>query len=49
MARMLMEDPAHAEQILADWANVLPAQLQKYGEDPEKLHAVFEAVRYVHW
>ena len=45
MARMLTEDPDHAEQILGDWARLLPAQLQRYGETAEALSAAFERIR----
>ena len=45
MARMLTEDPDHAEQILGDWACLLPVQLQRYGETAEALSAAFERIR----
>jgi hypothetical protein len=37
MARMLMEDLGHADQILADWSKLLPTQIEKYKEDQVRM------------
>ncbi|GAX77267.1 hypothetical protein CEUSTIGMA_g4713.t1 [Chlamydomonas eustigma] len=45
MLRMLVEDLNNANKILENWSQVLPAQLDMYGETQADLSALYERVR----
>mmetsp|Transcript_33573 Transcript_33573/g.79687 ORF Transcript_33573/g.79687 Transcript_33573/m.79687 type:complete len:319 (-) Transcript_33573:183-1139(-) len=45
MARLLLEDDANADAILANWKSLLAETLERWGCDPEELTALFEARR----